>query len=156
MGGRCLRDTFESLLQAELRIVNKHLAIRRKTLAQLLKEEIPHVNCRDGSIHVFKRRELQELRTYVSDDEAEKLHLPIVILVNADIESTLTGLVEGELEAVVIRRLLNIKAPIENISEKLFLYKPQLYELMSRFSTIFQIAITIDQGASDNYRSPVS
>jgi len=105
---------------------------------------------------VFKRRELQELRTYVSDDEAEKLHLPIVILVNADIEGTLTGLVEGELEAVVIKRLLNIKAPIENRSEKLFLYKPQLYELMSRFSTIFQIAITIDQGASDNYRSPVS
>lgn len=141
--GSYLRDTFESMLQAELRVVNKHLAIRRKTLAQLLREEIPHVNCRDGSIHVFKRRELQELRTYVSDDEAEKLYLPMVILVNADIEGTLTGFVEGELEAMVIRRLLKIEAPIEVKSGKLFLYKPQLYELMSRFSTIFQIAITL-------------
>jgi uncharacterized protein (UPF0216 family) len=131
--------------------VNKHLPTKRKTLAQLLKEEIPHVSCRDGSVHVFKRRELQELRTYVSNDEAERLYLPIIILVNVDMEGALTGIIEGEVETAAVRRLLGIESIAEARPEKLFLYKPQLHELMNRFSTIFQVAITIDRETLSAY-----
>lgn len=131
--------------------MNKHLPTKRKTLAQLLKEEIPHISCRDGSVHVFKRRELQELRTYVSNDEAERLYLPIIILVNVDMEGALTGIIEGEVEAAAVRRLLGIESIAEAGPEKLFLYKPQLHELMNRFSTIFQVAITIDRETLSAY-----
>ena len=138
-----MSDVVEKLLQAELRIANKHLPMARKSLAQLLREELPHVLCRDGTVHVFRRSELQKLRSYVSDEEAEKLMLPIVIQVRADME-TLTGFVEDELEARVIRRILGLAPQLSEKDSKLFLYKPQIYELRSEFSTVFQIAIVAD------------
>jgi uncharacterized protein (UPF0216 family) len=138
----------EKLLQAELRIVNKHLPVERKTLAQLLKEEIPFVRCRDGSIHVFKRSELLKLRNLVSDEEAQKLLLPIVIQVRVDMD-TPTGFVEDSLEASVIRRILGLKPPLDRHDEKLHLYKPQLFELRYRFSTIFQIAVVVELHEAD-------
>ncbi|MEM1662037.1 MAG: DUF61 family protein [Desulfurococcaceae archaeon] len=147
-----MEDNIEKLFRAELRIANKHLPITRKNLIQLLNEPVPHVICRDGVIHVFRRSELKKLREYVNDDEAHQLLLPIIIHVRADMD-TLTGFVENELEATVIKRILGLNHVEENSSKKLFLYKPQLYELRYRFSTIFQIAIVADLDSIDNYPS---
>lgn len=144
-----MSDTIEKLLQAELRIVNRHLPVARKSLMQLLSEDVPHVVCRDSSIHVFRRSELNALRNYVNDDEARRLYLPIVIQVRADMDP-LTGFVEDELEATVIRRILKLKPPLDEEPKRLFLYKPQLYELRYRFSTIFQIAIIADLDSVDS------
>lgn len=143
-----MSEIVDKLLQAELRVVNKHLPVTRKNLGQLLNEEVPYVLCRDGSIHVFRRSELQTLKAYVSDDEVSKLYLPIVIQVRTDMD-VLTGFVENELEATVIRRILGLKPPVEGEPKKLFLYKPQLYELRYKFSTIFQIAIIADLDSID-------
>lgn len=143
-----MSDIVDKLLQAELRVVNKHLPVSRKNLAQLLSEDVPYVFCRDGSIHVFRRSELQMLKNYVNDDEALRLYLPIVIQVRADME-VLTGFVENGLEATVIRRILGLKPPLEEENKKLFLYKPQLFELRYRFSTIFQIAIVANLDSTD-------
>ncbi|MEM1525842.1 MAG: DUF61 family protein [Ignisphaera sp.] len=143
-----MSEVIDKLLQAELRIVNKHLPASRKSLKQLLDEKIPYVLCRDGSIHVFRRSELQMLKTYVSDDEASRLYLPIVIQVRADMD-IMTGFVENELEASIIRRILGLKPPLEGELKKLFLYKPQLYELRYKFSTIFQLAIIADLDSVD-------
>lgn len=143
-----MSEIVDKLLHAELRIINKHLPITRKSLAQLLNEDTPHVFCRDGSIHVFRRSELQLLKSYVNDEEASKLLLPIIIQVRADMD-TLTGFVEDDLEATIVRRLLGLKPPLEGENKKLFIYKPQLYELRYRFSTIFQIAIVANLDSVD-------
>lgn len=143
-----MSEIIDKLLHAELRVVNRHLPITRKSLAQLLSEDVPHVFCRDGSVHVFRRSELLLLKNYVVDDEASKLFLPIVIQVRADM-STLTGFVEDGLEATVIRRLLGLRPPSEGENKRLFLYKPHLYELRYKFSTIFQIAIVADLDSAD-------
>lgn len=141
-------DIVEKLLQAELRVVNKHLPMARKSLDHLLSEEIPYVVCRDGTVHMFRRSELQKLREYVDDEEAKELMLPIVIQVRADME-TITGFVENELEAKVIRRILGLTPQLEGFEKKLLLYKPQLYELRYRFPTVFQIAIVADLDSID-------
>ncbi|MEM0000123.1 MAG: DUF61 family protein [Desulfurococcaceae archaeon] len=141
-------DVVEKMFQAELRIANKHLPVTRKSLAQLLSEIVPHVVCRDGSVHVFRRSELKKLREHVKDEEAQQIFLPIIIHVRADMD-TLTGFVENELEATVIRRILGLEHLPEGKPKKLFLYKPQLYELRYRFSTIFQIAIVADLDSVD-------
>jgi len=119
-----------------LRYANKHLPISRKTLAQLLSEEYPHVICRDGSIHMFRKSELRELMRYVSSEEAEKLVLPIIIRVDTDLEP-LTGFIDDELSAKIVARILNI----EYSKTPLTLYKPQIAILRERFSTAFQIAM---------------
>ena len=138
----------EKLLQAELRIVNKHLPLERKTLAQLLKEEVPYVRCRDGSIHVFKRSELEKLKNLVNDEEAQKLLLPMIIQVRVDMD-TPTGFIEDPLEASVVRRILGLKPPLDNTNQELYLYKPQLFELRYRFSTVFQIAVVVELHSED-------
>lgn len=141
-------DIIEKLFQAELRVANKHLPVARKSLAQLLSEAVPHVICKDGSIHVFRRSELKELKEYVKDDEVQQLFLPIIIHVKTDMD-TLTGFVENELEAAVVGRILGLEPFSESEHKKLFLYKPQLYELRYRFSTVFQIAIVADLDSID-------
>lgn len=142
-----MSEVIEKLFQSELRLANKHLPIARKTLAQLLTEEIPYVFCRDGSIHVFKRNELQKLKNFVNNNEAEKLYLPIIIQIRTDTNS-LIGFVEGELETTVIRRILQLKPSINDIN-KLVLHKPQIIELRYEFPTVFQIAIIIDLNSID-------
>lgn len=144
-----MEENIEKLFQAELRIANKHLPVARKSLHDLLNEHVPHVICKDGNIHVFRRSELNRLREYVSDDEARKLYLPIIIHVRADMD-TLTGIIENEVEAEVIKRILGLNQAESDDSKKLFLYNPQLYELRYRFSTIFQIAIIADLDSIDN------
>jgi uncharacterized protein (UPF0216 family) len=143
-----LSEIVEKLLQAELRIVNKHLPLERKTLAQLLKEEVPYVRCRDGSIHVFKRSELEKLKNLVNDEEAQKLLLPMIIRVRVDMD-TPTGFIEDPLEASVVRRILGLKPPLDNTNQELYLYKPHLFELRYRFSTVFQIAVVVELHSED-------
>ncbi|MEM1541117.1 MAG: DUF61 family protein [Ignisphaera sp.] len=141
-------ENIEMLLQAELRVANKHLPISRKKLIELLNENSPYVICRDGSIHMFRRSELQELRKFVNNDEADKLYLPIVIQVRADMDS-FTGFIEDELEASVVRRILGLKPPLDNEPRKLALYRPQIAELRYRFPTVFQVAIVVDLDSID-------
>ncbi|MEM4681924.1 MAG: DUF61 family protein [Ignisphaera sp.] len=143
-----MSENIEMLLQAELRVANKHLPISRKKLIELLNENSPYVVCRDGSIHMFRRSELQELRKFVSNDEADKLYLPIVIQVRADMDS-FTGFIEDELGASVVRRILGLKPPLDNEPRKLVLYRPHIAELRYRFPTVFQIAIVVDLDSID-------
>ncbi len=131
----------DKLVEAELRFANRHLPTARKTLSQLLSEEYPHVICRDGSIHMFKRSELRELIRYVSSEEAERLVLPIIIRVDTDLEP-LTGFIDDELSAKIVAKILNI----EYNKIPLILYKPQIAILREKFSTVFQIAMYMSFG----------
>ncbi len=135
----------DRLVEAELRFANRHLPTARKTLSQLLSEEYPHVICRDGSIHMFRKSELSELLKYVAREEAERLMLPIIIRVDTDLE-TLTGFIDDELSAEVVSRILNLGSRGGTLS----LYKPQIAILREKFSTIFQIAMYIQFHLSDS------
>ena len=56
---------YERLLQEslkhELKVVNAHLPTEQKPLSDLLREEYPHVVCKDGTTHLFSRKELRYL-----------------------------------------------------------------------------------------------
>lgn len=130
-------DIVEVLLREELRVANKHLPLARKPLKELLEEEYPHVVCRDGSLHFFRRSELLELSRYVPKEKWDKLLLPIIIeVVSGDEE--LIGVVSDPYATEVVSSVLEISFE----GGRVFLYKPQIYELRRRFSTIFQIALS--------------
>jgi len=130
-------DIIEFLLREELRIANKHLPVTRKTLRELLEEEFPHVVCRDGSLHFFRRSELVELSRYVPRERWDKLLLPIIIEVVSG-EGGLVGIVSDPHAAEVVSSILELSSRERTV----FLYKPQVYELRRRFSTVFQIALS--------------
>lgn len=67
----CLKD--------ELRVMNSYLPKSQKSLAELLKEEYPSVPSNDGTLHIFKKKELTYLAGLVSTENQSRLFLPIII-----------------------------------------------------------------------------
>lgn len=130
-------DIIDVLVREELKIVNKHLPMSRKSLRELLEEEYPSVLCRDGTKHFFRRRELESLSKLVDKESWGNLLLPIVITVVPESQS-FVGLVEDRYAAELVSRILGL----EHRGDKIFLYKPQLYELRRNYSTVFQLALS--------------
>jgi len=129
----------ERLLIEELRLANKHIPITRIPLSKLLTMEFPHVVLRDGSVHFFRRSELEKLLMYIEQGEEKKLLLPIIVVLRPDIGEGV-GVIEDAVAAKVIARILNL-----NYEEgKLYLYKPQLAQLREHFDTVIQFAISIN------------
>ena len=73
----------QECLKSELKVVNAHLPSKQKLLSDLLDEEYPHILCRDGSTHLFRRKELKYLAGLLDADEQKKLLLPMLIEVGA-------------------------------------------------------------------------
>lgn len=118
---------YERLLQeslrGELKVVNAHLPSKQKSLLDLLSEEYPHITCRDGSTHLFRRKELKYLAGLLSADEQQKLMLPILIEVSAG-EGEMAVLTTGGVEEKVVAAVLDM--PLTPKQGRIVIYKPQL------------------------------
>ena len=129
-------------LKGELRIVNAHLPLRQKSLADLLTEEYPHALCQDGSTHLFRRKELEYIASLLAPGEAERLRLPILIEVKAG-EGELAVISPTEVEAKVMSRLLGMElAPRE---ARIAIYKPQLSVIRRQLRTATQYVFPPDR-----------
>jgi len=113
----------QECLKGEFRVVNAHLPGKQKTLSDLLAEEYPHVLCRDGSTHLFKRKELKYLASLISADEQKTLLLPMLLEVGAG-QGEVAVICLGEVEEKVMAKVLDM--PITLRQKKIVLYKPQL------------------------------
>ncbi|MEM4556997.1 MAG: DUF61 family protein, partial [Sulfolobales archaeon] len=100
-------EYLERYLTHELRIVNKYLPMKRKKLAELLKEEYPHVICSDGSLHMFRKEELEGILRLASDEELNNLFLPIMLELRVDMNGTV-ALVRDRYAASLISKILGI------------------------------------------------
>jgi len=130
-------DVLEKYLIHELKVVNKHLPIRRKYLRELLNEKYPYVECADGGIHMFRKSELNEVLNYLKEDEIDKILLPIILEVRADLRET-TAVVRDEYAAMLISRILGIP----HLGKELYLYPAHLAELRRKVGTLIQYVIT--------------
>jgi len=113
----------QECLKGEFRVVNAHLPGKQKTLSDLLAEEYPHVLCRDGSTHLFKRKELKYLASLTSPDEQKALLLPMLLEVSAG-QGEVAVICPGEVEEKVIAQVLDMS--ITPKQKKIVLYRPQL------------------------------
>ena len=125
----------EKYIIHELRVANKHLPQKRKPLSALLKEETPYVVCLDGTYHIFKKNELIYIKSLLTNDEVEKLFLPIIIESRPDLGEG-TYVINDPLGAKVIARVLNL----EKHDVPLIIYKPQLAIIRSKLPTSTQYA----------------
>ncbi|MEO3993305.1 MAG: DUF61 family protein [Desulfurococcaceae archaeon TW002] len=125
----------EYLLERELRVVNSYVAVKRKTLTELLKEDYPHVLTLSGDVHMFRKSELM-LAKEVMGEDAEKLMLPIYVeLIPA--QTITTGVVREETATKLISALLGI-----NYSTPLYVYPVQLAELRRKIGTLIQYVVS--------------
>lgn len=129
----------QECLKGEFRVVNAHLPSKQKPLSDLLTEEYPHVVCRDGSTHLFKRRELRYLADLIDADEQKALLLPMLLEVNAG-QGEVAVICQGEVEGKVISRILGM--PVTSRQKKIVLYKPQLALVRKLLRTTTQYLFT--------------
>lgn len=124
-------DPSDNILKKQVISLNRHLPRRRKTLAELLKEERPHVLGADGTRHRFKNAELKEIASMIDKEDYTKLKLPIYI----EIESLTSGArIAGDMESTIICKILKI----DPCKRELFIYRPQIKELRIKFPTATQ------------------
>lgn len=138
----------EYFLRNELLVVNSHIAVRRKTLKELLGEEYPYVLTRDGGIHMFRRSELMYAYELIGED-ADKLLLPIYVELVPEMSQTVAVVSDP----VAVKLLSKILGTVEEAP--LYLYPVQLNVLRSKIGTLIQYLISPRSlesvGASDSY-----
>ena len=125
----------QECLKGELRVVNAGLPRNQKTLSALLREEYPHVLCSDGSTHLFKRRELEHIASFINIDEQEALLLPVLIELGAN-EAEAAIICQTDVEEKVISKILNM--PTTPKQGRITIYKPQLALLRKMLKTTTQ------------------
>ena len=94
----------EEFIGREISRINRHLPLRRPTLAELIVMDDPFVLLRDGSRHYFRRAELDMISSLLDEDEGDKLRLPIIL----EISTLYRGYfrVRGEVEIKVINAVI--------------------------------------------------
>ncbi|MBN2396792.1 MAG: DUF61 family protein [Deltaproteobacteria bacterium] len=130
---------FESCLKGDTKALNAHLPRRRKTLGELLEEKPPHVECGDGSTHIFKQKELEYLARMVDNEDKERLLLPIMIEVGSR-EDRLVVRSKTGIEAKIFSQILEMPVPCK--SEMITIFKPQLQMLRRVLKTTTQYVFT--------------
>ena len=125
----------QECLRSELRVVNAHLPSKQKPLLDLLDEEYPHILCRDGSTHLFKKKELRYLAGLLDADEQKELLLPILINVSAGGDEMVV-ICPGMVAEKVISKVLDM--PVSRRQDRVVIYKPQLAILRKLLRTTTQ------------------
>ncbi|MEJ2047134.1 MAG: DUF61 family protein [Dehalococcoidia bacterium] len=123
VNGLAYERLLQESLKSELKVVNAHLPAKPKSLADLLGEEYPHVVCKDGSTHLFRRKELKYLAGLLDADEPKALLLPILIEVGSG-QGEIAVVCPGEVEAKVIAKVLDMAVSLRQ--GRITIYKPQL------------------------------
>jgi uncharacterized protein (UPF0216 family) len=130
---------YERLLQeslkSELKVVNAHLPAKPKPLFDLLGEEYPHVVCKDGSTHLFRRKELRYLAGLIDVSEQKALLLPMLIEVSPG-QGEIAVVCLGKVEAKVIAKVLDMA--VSPRQRKITIYKPQLAVIRKLLRTTTQ------------------
>ena len=123
-GSRELEKLFAELL-------NKHLARNRKSLKELLMEQDPSVELRNGSRHFFDRDELRKISELVPESFHESLMLPIYIELSPGLCR-----ISGKAACILVSRILGRDAR----GDEIFISKAELRKIRRELRTATQYA----------------
>jgi uncharacterized protein (UPF0216 family) len=122
-------------------------------MSELLKRTDPPVDAADGSSILLRTAELQELARIVPLEYQDRLRLPIIVRRRTDLgKSTYT--VTGEpIEEFTVKKILGLtEASYREMCKdrtSLFLYRPQVVELLQKYHSLFVIGFGVPRGLSD-------
>jgi len=123
----------DRVLKFELSRLNVHLPERRISLKDALESEKPQVAARDGSIHRFKREELDFLAKVVPKADWGRLQLPVLIALDPKLGRG-AARITGEVEARTIDQILGKKGK----GEELLIYRPEVAIVRRKLPTTTQ------------------
>lgn len=123
----------DRLLKIELERLNLHLPRERISLHEALSSAKPHVVAKNGSIHSFKREELELLAEMVKGEDRKKLKLPILIAIEPRLGRG-AAKVTGEIEVKVVSQILGK----ESKGTELIVYRPEIALVRRKLPTASQ------------------
>jgi hypothetical protein len=126
------------VISKQVQMLNRHLAIARRDLESLLREEKPKITLKDGSTHSFRKEELEKIGRILPHELHSKLMLPIYIELS-DKYGGGTARISGKSECKVIAHVLGKKMQ----GDELFIYKPELKQLRRELPTTTQYMFTL-------------
>ncbi|CDG65699.1 hypothetical protein MBMB1_1607 [Methanobacterium sp. MB1] len=129
MRGNVDRD--ERLLKKQILALNRHLPQRRKSLKELLEEDKPHIMGVDGTRHRFKKKELEKIASFISQDEWAKLKLPLYIEIRSEGSGSR---IKGKLECQIVCRILGK----EDCGEEIYIYRADVKIIRRELPTTSQ------------------
>lgn len=137
-GANDMEDRTFRILAKQIRALNRHLAIEKRSLRELLREEKPAIRLRDGELHRFKRAELEKLAKLVPEHLHGALRLPIYIELSSDRFGKGTARIAGRAECIAVAKILEKSCE----GEELFIYKPEIRILRRELPTTTQYMFT--------------
>ena len=148
-----LERTFDALLGRELRKLNTHLPKQRRSLKELLSDPDPTLTAVDGSAIVLRKDEIEELAQVVPPEYHDSLKLPIIVLRRMELGKSVYTVSEDRVEEFTVKKILG-KTSAEYhtmcLDDKpLFLYRPEVSELLRRFHSLVVIGFGIPKELSD-------
>jgi uncharacterized protein (UPF0216 family) len=107
----------------------------------------------DGSSILLKTQELEELAKLVPSEYHDRLKLPIIIIRRIELGKSIYTLSGERIEEYTVQKLLG-KTQDDyyqtiNVREPVFLYRPEVSELLRMFHSLFVIAFGIPRELSD-------
>jgi len=152
-----LDKAFDALIGHEIRRLNNHLPKQRKFLKYLLaQDDDTTIEAVDGTKLLLRRIELQAIGRLVPMEYHEKLRIPFIILRRIEMGKSIYTVVGDQLEAFTIQKILGRTNDsfheMYKHTEQVFLYRPEVAELVGKFHSLIVIAFGIPQELSDYAR----
>ena len=149
---------FDALIGYEIRRLNNHLPKQRRFLKDLLAQEgDTSIEAVDGTKLLLRRVELQTIGSIVPMEYHEKLRIPFIILRRIELGKSIYTVVGDLLETFTIEKILGRTNDsfheMYKHREQLFLYRPEVAELVGKFHSLVIIGFGIPQELSDYARN---
>lgn len=123
-------------IEIESRTLHSHLAVQKKSLKRLLEEDDPRFLARDGNEYTLDKEILRMMAHCLSDEETERLKLPITLSFDLRIENQCY--VSDELAAKSIRCMENFKDTYRYRNGKMWIPASVAGVLIRKYGCIFQ------------------
>lgn len=140
----------DTMLQDELRKLNRHLPKNRKTVRELLSEDSPEVTTVGGETLQLRKNEVETFSSTLPDDLLDRVKLPLVFLRRRDLGPGAFTLLGDVYEEYALAKLLNdFKGTFADFEESkdplLVFYKPQVSELIRRFHSLMAVGFGLSE-----------
>lgn len=129
---------FDRWISFELGRLNAGLVVERKTLSRLLAEPEPACRTREGDPYSFDRQALDRFAAVLTKDEADRLRLPLTLLLSGD--SVDSAYLTDELGARALRAVENFDRAFPFRDGRMAIPHSLAVDLVRRHGGVLQLA----------------
>jgi hypothetical protein len=128
---------FDRWISLELGRLNAGLVVEKKSLASLLREPEPACRTREGDPYPFDRQALARLAAVLTIDEADRLRLPLTLMVRGESDD---AILTDELGAKALRTLERFDRAFAVREGRMALPHSLAVDLVRRHGGVLQLA----------------